>query len=168
VYSNWTCFNSSVYPRFQLDLVRSYKWAMEAVLAHGGVRVLVYSGVLDVHYNYLALDAWTRSMTWSGAAALRAAPLVPWRPDTDEESSWGEVRQVGQLSVLRVANAGHETCRDLPQVCPAFFSEFVFNRTKPAAKTDDTEALANYSIVLPHGTPIDGAKNAFLCAIIYF
>jgi carboxypeptidase C (cathepsin A) len=157
-----------VYPRFQLDLVRSYKWAMEAVLAHGGVRVLVYSGVLDVHYNYLALDAWTRSMTWSGAAALRAAPLVPWRPDTDEESSWGEVRQVGQLSVLRVANAGHETCRDLPQVCPAFFSEFVFNRTKPAAKTDDTEALSNYSIVLPHGTPIDGAKNAFLCAIIYF
>ena len=137
--SNWTCFNSTVYPRFTLDLVRSYKWAMEAVLAHGGVKVLVYSGVLDVHYNYLALGAWTRSMTWSGSSELRAAPLTEWLPP-GETASWGQVRRAGQLSVLRVSNAGHETCRDLPRVCPAFFSEFVYNKSTFKTKTDDRAA----------------------------
>ena len=139
--SNWTCFNSTVYPRFTLDLVRSYKWAMERVLSHSDVKVLVYSGVLDVHYNYLALDAWTRSMEWAGSGTLRAAELQPWRPSAGD-SSWGEFRRAGQLTVLRVANAGHETCRDLPRVCPAFFGDFVLNATDvsatPALKTDES------------------------------
>eukprot|EP01047_Picozoa_sp_COSAG01_P004804 COSAG01_NODE_160_length_23692_cov_9.703599_10_plen_208_part_00 len=130
--------------------MRSYKWAMEAVLAHAEVKVLVYAGVLDLRYNYLALDAWTRSMDWAGAAALRAAPLAQWTPhgsggDNDNGTgggnrSWGEVRRARQLSVLRVSNAGHETCRDRPQACPAFFSDFVLQMSAASAvpiKTDD-------------------------------
>jgi hypothetical protein len=118
------------------------------------VKVLVYAGVLDLRYNYLALDAWTRSMDWAGAAALRAAPLTQWTPhgggggggDNDNgpggsnRSSWGEVRRARQLSVLRVSNAGHETCRDRPQACPAFFSDFVLQTSAASAvpsKTDD-------------------------------
>ncbi len=93
---------------------------------HPTVRVLLYSGELDLHYNYLALDAWTREMKWAGQAALLAAPLRPWTPvNAPTPQTWGSIRQVGNLTILRVAGAGHETCRDLPHVCPAYFRDFV-------------------------------------------
>ena len=128
--SVWSCFNSTVYPRFQLDLVRSYRWAMEWIVnEHPGVRVLLYSGELDLHYNYLALDAWTRQMKWPGQTSLVAAPLRPWVPGLIDtlfpQTPWGATRQVGNVTILRVAGAGHETCRDLPHVCPAYFRDFV-------------------------------------------
>ena len=101
---------------------------MESIVNdHPTVRVLLYSGELDLHYNYLALDAWTRAMKWDGQAALVAAPLRPWMPANTPTSTspWGSTRQVGNLTILRVAGAGHETCRDVPHVCPAYFRDFV-------------------------------------------
>ena len=105
-------------------------------------RVLLYSGVLDFHYNYLALDAWTREMRWPRQlGAEKLAPLlVPWVPQVAQmpqmpsmassEAPWGHTRQVGNLTIF----ASHRRwTRDYVEIYRTFarhFSRLCFGKVK--------------------------------------
>jgi hypothetical protein len=63
---------------------------------------------------------------------------------------WGggpQHRKAGSFTVLREANAGHETCRDLPRVGPAFFEELVCARA--AERNTAWEARSPDNIAAP-------------------
>ncbi|KAI9317596.1 Alpha/Beta hydrolase protein [Dichotomocladium elegans] len=91
-----------------------------------GIRVLLYVGDMDWICNWYGNKAWSLDLSWHGQAGYRAAPDQPWYIlDTNEHA--GEVRSYGNLTFLRIFDAGHMVPYDQPANALDFFSRWLKN-----------------------------------------
>ncbi|KAI9824779.1 MAG: hypothetical protein M1832_001607 [Thelocarpon impressellum] len=85
-----------VYPNFLEDLQQ---------ILDRGVRVGLYYGDADFICNWLGGEALSLAVNYTDSEAFRAAGYEPFVVDGEE---FGEVRQYGNFSFMRVYEAGHE------------------------------------------------------------
>lgn len=104
-----------VYPNFIEDL--------EELLA-AGVRVALYYGDADYICNWFGGEAVSLAVNYSDSSEFRAAGYAPFTVDGVE---YGEVRQYGNFSFLRIYEAGHEVPFYQPEASLAMFNRTVFH-----------------------------------------
>ncbi|KAK4575020.1 hypothetical protein LTR86_000870 [Recurvomyces mirabilis] len=108
-------------------------------LLNAGVRVALYYGDADFICNWLGGEALSLQINYTHATEFRAADYAPYIVDGQE---YGEVRQYGNFSFLRMYESGHE----VPFYQPAASLEFFRRVLGNLVVADGSEALtANYS-----------------------
>ncbi|KAI9813836.1 MAG: hypothetical protein M1827_003626 [Pycnora praestabilis] len=85
-----------VYPNFIEDL---------EMILDNGVRVALYYGDADYICNWFGGQAVSLAVNYTGAAEFRSAEYEPFMVDGTE---YGEVRQYGNFSFVRIYESGHE------------------------------------------------------------
>ena len=98
-----------VYPFFKEDL---------ETLLDAGVRVALYYGDADYICNWFGGEAVSLALNYTNSAEFRATGYEPFCVDDVE---YGEVRQYGQLSFLRMYESGHEVPFYQPKASLEFF-----------------------------------------------
>ena len=106
-----------VYPTFLTDLED---------LLNKGVRVSIYHGDADYICNWFGGEAVSLQVNYTHAAEFRAAGYTPFMVDGIE---YGEVRQYGNFSFLRIYEAGHEVPFYQPEASLALFNRTINNMT---------------------------------------
>lgn len=87
-----------------------------ADLLDSGLPVLLYSGDKDFRCNWLGNKAWSDKLEWKGAKEYSEAPIKRWHANVDgKDIAAGEVKQSGELTFLRVFDAGHMVPHDQPE-----------------------------------------------------
>ncbi|KAJ3411561.1 hypothetical protein HDV05_002030 [Chytridiales sp. JEL 0842] len=111
-----TC-SDTVSRRFVMtaDGAKSYDGDV-AYLLEEGVKVLVYNGDADYACHWMGNVAWLNKMEWSGAEGFRNAKLLPWSLSEEDGNASGEFRTFGNLTWLRIYEAGHMVPYDQPIV----------------------------------------------------
>jgi carboxypeptidase C (cathepsin A) len=97
------------YPDFKVDLEH---------LLNEGVRVALYYGDADYICNWFGGEAISLAVNWTHADQFRAAGYTPFMVDGTE---YGQVRQVGNYSFLRIYESGHEVPYYQPKASLEFF-----------------------------------------------
>ncbi|KAK4545187.1 hypothetical protein LTR36_003366 [Oleoguttula mirabilis] len=125
---------------------RDFKADLERIL-DGGVRVALYYGDADFICNWFGGQAVSLAVNYTHAAEFRAADYAPFVVDGTE---YGEVRQYGNFSFLRMYESGHE----VPFYQPVGALEFFRRTLGNLVLADGSEALtADYSSPgLPNAT----------------
>jgi carboxypeptidase C (cathepsin A) len=75
-----------------------------AALLERGVRVLVYVGKNDWGCNWIANDAFTRNLEWSGRDAFNKEEIHTWKIDGNDK---GFTRSAQGLTFVVIDGAGH-------------------------------------------------------------
>eukprot|EP01120_Amphizonella_sp_Union-15-10_P013034 TRINITY_DN597_c0_g1_i1.p1 TRINITY_DN597_c0_g1~~TRINITY_DN597_c0_g1_i1.p1 ORF type:complete len:429 (-),score=52.06 TRINITY_DN597_c0_g1_i1:23-1309(-) len=107
----WQTCNNDVNSRFGVDSIRSFRWELPAVLK-SGIRVVVYSGDLDLICNYVGGYAWVSSMDWPGQQDFNKAPHLTWKVNGNPA---GLSTSAMNLTFVQVFEAGHMVPHDQPQ-----------------------------------------------------
>jgi len=115
-----------VYPNFLADL--------ENLLA-AGVRVALFYGDADYICNWFGGEAVSLAANYTHADAFRAAGYAPFVVDGEE---FGEVRQAGNFSFMRVYEAGHEVPYYQPKASLEFFRRTLKGKDLATGKIDIT------------------------------
>ncbi|KAF7725282.1 hypothetical protein EC973_000292 [Apophysomyces ossiformis] len=117
--------NDAVGDRFTFtgDGAKDYSSNVAATL-EAGIRVLLYVGDMDYICNWFGNKAWSLDMKWSGQEGYRHAIDQPWYSLTTGEQA-GEVRTYGNLTFLRVFDAGHMVPYDQPENALDFFARWL-------------------------------------------
>ncbi|KAI9841936.1 MAG: hypothetical protein M1838_003343 [Thelocarpon superellum] len=127
-----------VYPTFLEDL--------ETILNHG-VRVALYYGDADYICNWFGGQAISLAVNYTHADEFAAANYAPFVVDDVE---YGEVRQYGNFSFLRVYEAGHEVPYYQPEASLEMFRRTLLGLDIATGKAP---LALNYSSPgLPHAT----------------
>ena len=104
---NYTDANSDVYYAFSItgDFVYpTYKEDVEMIL-NNGVRVALFYGDADYICNWFGGEAISLAINYTHSEEFAASEYAPFVVDGEE---YGEVRQYGNFSFLRIYEAGHE------------------------------------------------------------
>lgn len=104
-----------VYPNFLTDL--------ETVL-NNSISVVLYYGDADYICNWFGGQALSLAVNYTHSTEFRAAGYEPFVLDGTE---YGEVRQFGNFSFLRIYEAGHEVPFYQPEASLALFSRVLGN-----------------------------------------
>jgi carboxypeptidase D len=115
-----------IYPNFLVDL--------EELLA-AGVRVALFYGDADYICNWFGGEAISLAAKYAHANAFRAAGYAPFVVDGDE---FGEVRQAGNFSFMRVYEAGHEVPYYQPKAALEFFRRTLTGKDLATGKINIT------------------------------
>ncbi|OQS07465.1 serine carboxypeptidase-like 48-like [Thraustotheca clavata] len=119
---SWAPCNQDVFSHvMNADWFEESEYKVAYVLNHG-VRVLIYAGDYDLICNWMGQDKWTQEMVWDHQTEFRAQPLSAWKINGQEA---GQKRSFGNLTMLRVYNAGHMVPHDQPEVALEMFSSFI-------------------------------------------
>ncbi|KAJ3046478.1 hypothetical protein HK097_000830 [Rhizophlyctis rosea] len=95
------------------DWMKPYVEDLVEVLEGGaGVRVLVYAG--DADFIWMGNKAYTLELPWAGQDGFVKAQDLPWVSEKSSKKV-GEFRTFGQLTFLRVFEAGHMVPYDQPE-----------------------------------------------------
>ncbi|CAH8339326.1 unnamed protein product [Eruca vesicaria subsp. sativa] len=104
--------SKSVYEAMLQDLMRNLEVGIPTLL-EDGINLLIYAGEYDLICNWIAGNSrWVNAMEWSGKENFKAAKEVPFMVDGKEA---GKLKSYGQLSFLKVHNAGHMVPMDQPK-----------------------------------------------------
>lgn len=117
---NYTDANDEVYYAFQStgDFVYdNFIEDLEEILDNG-VRVALYYGDADYICNWFGGQAVSLTVNYTHKAQFAAAEYAPFMVDGTE---YGEVRQYGNFSFLRVYESGHEVPYYQPEGSLEFF-----------------------------------------------
>lgn len=111
---SYTSCDSGVFQQFILtgDEARPFHQFITELL-HANVPVLIYAGDKDYICNWLGNRGWTDLLEWDGHEEYLSRPLRPWH--TLEDVHAGEVKSHGNLTFLRIFDAGHMVPYDQPQ-----------------------------------------------------
>lgn len=96
IYYGFAFTGDFVYPTFKTDV---------EMLLNNGVRVALFYGDADYICNWFGGEAVSLAMNYTHTAEFNAAGYTPFVVDGTE---YGEVRQYGNFSFLRIYEAGHE------------------------------------------------------------
>ena len=138
----WEVLNSEQY-RVQFGIKDPYAWEMCAPMAHlklmldldkmygyylaplldDGVAVLIYNGDKDYICNWMGGLAWTDALKWAGQTGYQNAEMQPWTTSSGREA--GMTKRNGNLSFLRVYDAGHMVPMDQPESAEDMLLEFL-------------------------------------------
>lgn len=104
---NYTESNEDVYYAFQKSGDFSYPNFLTdfEMILNNSVRVAMYHGDADYICNWFGGQAVSLAVNYTHSAEFRAAGYAPFVVDGTE---YGEVRQYGNFSFLRMYEAGHE------------------------------------------------------------
>ncbi|ATP29368.1 S10 family serine carboxypeptidase-like protein [Chromobacterium violaceum] len=86
------------------------------------LKVLFFHGECCMTGNYLGLDAWFNTQSWSQADAFRRQKRQAWRP---YGLAAGLIRSHGNLSQIIIQNAGLRVARDQPAAAQAMLRDFL-------------------------------------------
>ncbi|CAN6163432.1 unnamed protein product [Urochloa humidicola] len=103
---------------------------VDDVLKRGGVRVLLFQGVFDLHLGPASVEAWVRQLGWDGRDLFLHAERTVWKPWGDHGVLAGHVQGYGPLTNMVVAGAGHMAAGDNRPATQAMIERWVL-REKP-------------------------------------
>ncbi|THY32661.1 peptidase S10, serine carboxypeptidase [Aureobasidium pullulans] len=118
---NYTESNNDIYYAFQAtgDFVyNNFLTDLEELLAQG-LRISLFYGDADYICNWFGGEAISLAMNYTHSKEFAAAGYEPFTVDGTE---YGEVRQYGNFSFLRIYDAGHEVPYYQPQAALALFN----------------------------------------------
>ena len=119
-----------VFPNFKTDL---------EMILNNGVRVNLYHGDADYICNWFGGEAVSLALNYTHSAQFRASGYTPFVVDGTE---YGEVRQAGNFSFLRIYEAGHEVPFYQPKASLEMFRRVLANQVL----ADGSQiATSNYS-----------------------
>ena len=144
---NYTDSNDDVYYAFQKTGDFSYPnflTDLEMVL-NNSVRVAMYHGDADYICNWFGGQAVSLEVNYIHSAEFRASGYEPFMVDGTE---YGEVRQYGNFSFMRIYEAGHEVPFYQPEASLALFKRVLDNvdvasGEEPVTPTLMTNGTAN-------------------------
>jgi len=110
--------------KFTVDVVESFAWEIPFILEKG-LRVVVYSGDLDLICNWFGGFAWTNALRWSGAEEFNKAEMKVWK---NGKISAGEAKTYKNFTFVRVYNAGHMVPHDQPESALAIEENIVYGK----------------------------------------
>ncbi|KAG2173251.1 hypothetical protein INT43_004625 [Umbelopsis isabellina] len=117
--------DNSVGIRFSLSGDNPKQYAPQvAEILGAGVRVLIYAGDKDCICNWVGNKAWLLELDWTGKHEFQAAEDEEYYSWIKEEAA-GEMRRYGNLTFLRVFDAGHMVPYDQPENSLDFFSRWI-------------------------------------------
>jgi len=121
---NYTTGNNDIYYAFQQtgDFVYPNFFEDIEMLLAAGLRVGMYYGDADYICNWFGGEAISLALNYSNAAEFRAAGYTPFTVDGTE---YGEVRQYGNFSFMRIYEAGHEVPYYQPLASLAYFNRTI-------------------------------------------
>ncbi|CAF9904094.1 MAG: hypothetical protein HETSPECPRED_003356 [Heterodermia speciosa] len=137
---NYTDANSDVYYAFSItgDFVYpTYKEDVEMIL-NNGVRVALFYGDADYICNWFGGEAISLAINYTHSEEFAASEYAPFVVDGEE---YGEVRQYGNFSFLRIYEAGHEVPFYQPKASLALFERVLGNKD---IATGETEVTGTY------------------------
>jgi len=120
----WEACSDSVNEMFGVDREESFAFDVPTLL-NSGIRVLVYSGKLDLICNYFGGVAWTNAINWPGQNAFINTPLHSWKVGTQVA---GQAKSAQGLTWLQVEAAGHMVPHDQPAAALALLKTFLNNQ----------------------------------------
>ncbi|KAF8315624.1 alpha/beta-hydrolase [Clavulina sp. PMI_390] len=102
----WQETNDQVYSNFVNggDWMRSQAANLASVI-NSGIRVFIFDGDADYICNYMGVEAMLDSLSTNVASTYKAQSFTPW---TVAGKSAGQFKTAGNLTYLRVYQAGHE------------------------------------------------------------
>ncbi|KAK4696036.1 hypothetical protein P7C71_g1816, partial [Lecanoromycetidae sp. Uapishka_2] len=123
---NYTDANEDVYYAFQKSGDFSYPNFLSdlEMILNNSVRVAMYHGDADYICNWFGGQAVSLAVNYTHSAEFRAAGYEPFIVDGTE---YGEVRQYGNFSFLRMYEAGHEVPFYQPAASLAMFQRVLDN-----------------------------------------
>ncbi len=123
---NYTESNNDVYYAFQKtgDFVYPNWLSDLEMILNNSVRVALYHGDADYICNWFGGQAVSLQVDYVHSAEFRAAGYVPFVVDGTE---YGEVRQYGNFSFMRIYEAGHEVPFYQPLASLAMFARVLGN-----------------------------------------
>ena len=137
---NYTESNNDVYYAFQKTgdfAYPNFLTDLEMIL-NNSVRVAMYHGDADYICNWFGGQAVSLQIEYTHSAEFRAAGYAPFVVDGTE---YGEVRQYGNYSFMRIYEAGHEVPFYQPLASLAMFSRVLGNLD---IATGETAVTGNY------------------------
>ncbi|KAI0063122.1 serine carboxypeptidase [Artomyces pyxidatus] len=96
-----------------------------AALLERGVRVLIYAGTYDWACNWVANEAWTRTLKWSGKDVFATQELREW---TVGGGVAGKTRNAWGLTFATIDEAGHLAPYDKPKESLAMINRWITNK----------------------------------------
>jgi vitellogenic carboxypeptidase-like protein len=103
----------------------SYRHVVQELLDGKKVKVQIVSGLNDAKdCNFLGTAAWLEKLQGPAAYALQAAKPTQWKDSS--KGVLGFLQDGGQLSWLKVMNAGHMAARDQPRLI-----DFILSALQP-------------------------------------
>jgi carboxypeptidase C (cathepsin A) len=119
--TTWQACNDDVNSMFAVDIEQSYRFDVPLILA-SGVRVIVYSGMLDLICNYVGGAMWTAGMKWPGQNGFVNTPYHDWKVGSQVA---GHVKSYQSFTWLEVEGAGHMVPHDQPSASLAMLKTFL-------------------------------------------
>jgi carboxypeptidase C (cathepsin A) len=121
----WEACSMSVHADMMGDWLRNYDTVIPGML-QDGIRVMIYAGVEDFICNWVGNQRWVDALPWSGSGKWAGAPERKWAVNGTEA---GTVKNVGPLTFVKVAGAGHMVPMDQPLNSLDMLTRFTRNRT---------------------------------------
>ncbi|ORX63097.1 alpha/beta-hydrolase, partial [Hesseltinella vesiculosa] len=103
------------------DAMRNFAPHVASLLNHG-VQVLLYAGDADYLCNWMGNYAWSNQLRFQGADDYRLQELQGWRMDGKEV---GQAKHGGNLTFVRVYQAGHRVPYYQPEVALQMFTTLI-------------------------------------------
>lgn len=127
VNKKWEMCDSRVHADLMGDWMHAYVDGYIPPLLEAGIRVMIYAGDQDFICNALGNERWVKAMRWTGQEEFNAARTEPFVVSSDDGDDivGGSVREAGQLSFVKVGNAGHMVPMDQPRNGLTMIQRFV-------------------------------------------
>lgn len=119
----WESCATNVYQNLIDDFEVSYTSLLPDLLST--YRVVFYNGEYDFTCNYYGAAALLDGLQWPGQSGFQNANNHTW---TVNNTPAGTVRSYGNLTFLRVFNAGHMVPHDVPQNALDLLSRLIHNK----------------------------------------
>ncbi|CAH0020958.1 unnamed protein product [Clonostachys rhizophaga] len=120
-----------------------------AYLLHRGIKVTLMYGDRDFACNWIGGEQTSLAIPWENQDKFSAAGYAPLQ--TNETYEGGQVRQYGNLSFIRVYQAGHAVPAYQPETAYQIFNRALFNRDIATGEID-TATNTTYATEGPSDT----------------
>ncbi|KZL86039.1 carboxypeptidase s1 [Colletotrichum incanum] len=120
-----------------------------AYLLHNGIKVSLMYGDRDFACNWIGGEEVALAIPWAGQEKFAAAGYEPLQTNCTYEG--GQVRQYGNLSYIRVYQAGHAVPSYQPESAYRIFNRALFNKDIATGRIDTATNLT-YSTLGPADT----------------
>ncbi|EPS70311.1 hypothetical protein M569_04452, partial [Genlisea aurea] len=116
--------STAVYDEMANDFMKNYEDAIPQLLRNG-IRTLIYAGEYDLICNWLGNERWVEEMVWEGQAEFRRSTAEGFTVDGREMGLKRTTSIHGELTFLKVYNAGHLVPMDQPKASLEMLRRFI-------------------------------------------